>query len=185
VFARRGYRSAGISEIVRTAGVARGTFYLYFASKADVFMAIADDFYDRLEMSIAASGDVAAMPAADTDGRSFLHASIRRWFEFFHQHRLAAAVMLMEAPAVDPRFDRGVAELRRSAYSHLADRFRRLQQLGVVRSTISPELAAHLQIGMFEELVKAFVLGDEQPDIDHLAAKMADFEWSGVRPPGG
>jgi AcrR family transcriptional regulator len=183
VFARRGYRAAGISEIVQTAGVARGTFYLYFASKADVFMAIADDFYDRLEMSIAASGDSAAMPAANADGRAFLHASIRRWFEFFHQHRLAATVMLKEAPAIDPRFDRGVAELRRSAYAHLAERFTRLEQLGVVRSTISPDIAAHLQVGMFEELVKAFVLGDERPDIDRLAAQMADFEWSGVRPP--
>jgi AcrR family transcriptional regulator len=183
VFARRGYRSAGISEIVHTAGVARGTFYLYFASKADVFMAIADDFYDRLEMSIAASDDVPAMQTAAAEGHSFLHASIRRWFEFFQQHRLAATVILKEAPAIDPRFDRGVAELRRSAYAHLAERFSRLQRLGAVRSSISPEIAAHLQVGMFEELVKAFVLGDGQPDIDRLAAQMTDFEWSGVRPP--
>ncbi len=56
VFARRGYRAAGISDIVATAGVARGTFYLYFASKAEVFLAIADDFYDRLEIQIAQGG---------------------------------------------------------------------------------------------------------------------------------
>jgi AcrR family transcriptional regulator len=181
VFAKRGYRASGITEIVSTAGVARGTFYLYFESKAQVFLAIADDFYDRLELAIEQGGALAATVAA-TDGRSVLQASFRRWFEFFHRHRLAATVMLKEAPAIDPRFDRGIAELRRSAYTHFAERFRRFQQLGLVRTSLSPDVVAHLQVGMFEELVKAFVVNADHPDIDSLADQMADFEWNGVRP---
>ena len=180
VFARRGYRAAGISDIVSEAGVARGTFYLYFESKAQVFLAIADDFYDRLEMAIAGSG--AGLPTNSTDGRSFLRASFHRWFEFFHLHRLAATVMLKEGAAIDPRFDRGIAELRQSAYTHFAERVRRFQQVGMLRPSLSPDIVAHLQVGMFEELVKAFVLNTENPDIDGLADQMADFEWNGVRP---
>ena len=180
VFARRGYRAAGISDIVSEAGVARGTFYLYFESKAQVFLAIADDFYDRLEMAIAGSG--AGLPTNSTDGRSFLRASFHRWFEFFHLHRLAATVMLKEGAAIDPRFDRGIAELRQSAYTHFAERVRRFQQVGMLRPSLSPDIVAHLQVGMFEELVKAFVLNTEHPDIDGLADQMADFEWNGVRP---
>src|SRR4051812_46636234 len=88
VFARRGYRAAGVSDIVAEAGVARGSFYLYFESKAQVFLAIADDFYDRLEIAIAEGA--AGVPAATSDGRSLLRASFHRWFEFFHLHRLAA-----------------------------------------------------------------------------------------------
>ena len=65
-------------------------------------------------------------PRAAADGRSLLQASFRRGFEFFHRHRMAATVMLKEAPAIDPRFDRGIAELRQSAYTHFAARFRRL-----------------------------------------------------------
>jgi AcrR family transcriptional regulator len=180
VFAKCGYRAAGITDIVTAAGVARGTFYLYFESKAQVFLAIADDFYDRLELAIERGG---ALPAATgADGRAFLQASFRRWFEFFHRHRLAATVMLKEAPAIDPRFDRGIAELRQSAYTHFAGRFRRFQQLGLVRPALSPDIVAHLQVGMFEELVKAFVLSVDQPDIDALANQMADFAWNGVRP---
>jgi AcrR family transcriptional regulator len=180
VFARRGYRAAGISDIVSEAGVARGTFYLYFESKAQVFLAIADDFYDRLEMAIAGGG--AGVPTNATDGRSFLRASFHRWFEFFHLHRLAATVMLKEGAAIDPRFDRGIAELRQSAYTNFAERVRRFQQMGMLRPSLSPDIVAHLQVGMFEELVKAFVLNTEHPDIDGLADQMADFEWNGVRP---
>jgi AcrR family transcriptional regulator len=181
VFAARGYRAAGVSDIVKAAGVARGTFYLYFESKAQVFMAVADDFYDRLEMAIA-GGTGPAVPPGAADGRSFLRASFHRWFEFFHLHRLAAAVMLKEGAAIDPRFDRGIAELRRSAYTHFAQRVSRFQQMGMMRASLAPEIVAHLQVGMFEELVKAFVLSAEHPDIDGLADQMADFEWNGVRP---
>jgi AcrR family transcriptional regulator len=179
VFAAKGYRAAGVTDIVTAAGVARGTFYLYFESKAQIFLAIADDFYDRLELAIEQNG---APATTAVSGPTLLRESFRRWLEFFHLHRQAAIVILKEAPAIDPRFDRGIAELRQTAYTHFADRFRRFQQAGLVRASLSAEIVAHLQIGMFEELVKAFVLNAENPDIDGLAEQMADFEWNGVRP---
>jgi hypothetical protein len=43
-------------------------------------------------------------------------------------------------------------------------------------------LMAHLLIGMFDELLNAFVLTDPNADLDALAAQLADFEWNGVRP---
>ena len=42
------------------------------------------DFYDRLEIQIAQGGAPPALTAGLPDGRAFLHASFRRWFEFFH-----------------------------------------------------------------------------------------------------
>jgi hypothetical protein len=121
----------------------------------------------------------AGVARGTADGRSVPQASFRRWFEFFHVHRLAATVML--SAAIDPRFDRGVAELRQSAYTHFAGRFRRVQQLGLVRASLSRDVA-HLQVGMFEELVKTVVLGVDHPEIDGLADQMDDFEWNGMRP---
>jgi AcrR family transcriptional regulator len=183
VFAQRGYRAASISDIVATAGAARGTFYLYFESKAQIFLAIADDFYDRLELAIAQGETQAMVPPGSpgaVDGRALLQASFRNWFEFFHRHRAAATVMLKEAAAIDPRFDKGVAELRQSAYAHLAARFRGFQQMKMIRASLSPELVAHLHVGMFEEIVKTFVLNIEDPDIAGLADQMADFEWNAV-----
>ena len=180
-FARLGYRAAAISDIIQAAGVARGTFYLYFEGKAQVFMAIADDFYDRLEQAVEMDDPASSRPDP-VDGRSALRASFFRWFEFFHLNRDAAAVILREAPAIDPRFDRGIGELRRTAHTHIASLFRRFQERLLVRATLSPDIVAHLQLGMFDELVKTFVLHSEQPDIDTLADQMADFEWSGVAP---
>jgi AcrR family transcriptional regulator len=41
VFKEKGYESATISEIVRKAGVAQGTFYLYFGSKKSIVIDLA------------------------------------------------------------------------------------------------------------------------------------------------
>ena len=41
VYDEKGYELATVSEIVRRAGVAQGTFYLYFESKKDIVVALA------------------------------------------------------------------------------------------------------------------------------------------------
>ena len=39
-FARQGVAATSVADIVRAAGVAQGTFYLYFTSKDDVILAV-------------------------------------------------------------------------------------------------------------------------------------------------
>src|SRR5579871_1720611 len=52
VFAKRGYHAAKIEDIVGAAGVARGTFYLYFEDKRTIFEEIVDRTIARLGMAI-------------------------------------------------------------------------------------------------------------------------------------
>ena len=47
-FARRGYHDTSISHIIDRAGIARGTFYLYFKSKHDVFRFILDAYIKHI-----------------------------------------------------------------------------------------------------------------------------------------
>jgi AcrR family transcriptional regulator len=43
-FSDKGYHSTGVSDIIARAGIARGTFYLYFQSKNEIFQSILDEF---------------------------------------------------------------------------------------------------------------------------------------------
>jgi TetR/AcrR family transcriptional regulator, fatty acid metabolism regulator protein len=182
VFARQGYRRASIAHIIARAGIARGTFYLYFAGKQQVFLAIVEDFHARVNDALHALDDAAQ--AARAEGpRAVVQASVRTWLEFFAARRDATRVVLREAGAIDPRFEQGVAALRELAVSHFASRFRTFQQIGAANSAIDARFAAHLQLGMFDELLNAYVLNDEHADLDRLATQLADFEWSGIQPP--
>jgi AcrR family transcriptional regulator len=181
VFARKGYRNAGVSDIIARAGVARGTFYLYFKSKEQIFLDIVEDFYRRTLQTLGAMGDVPDLQAAG-DVRTLIAAGFRRWLAFAAANRDAAALILKEASSVDTRFEKGYTDLRRSAAQLFAARFRQLQHVGLVTSSVSADLIAHLQLGMFDELLNAYVLADPNADLDALAAQLADFEWNGIRP---
>ena len=183
VFASKGYRSASISDIIAEAGVARGTFYLYFKSKEQVFLAIVKAFYDHVRGALADAAPTPELPDAGGP-QAFLHASFRQWLGFFAANRTLTAVMLKEASAIDPRFNKGLADLRHLAVSHFSARIQHLQSLGFVRPSVSPAFVAHLQLGVFEELLNAFVIQDPDADLDALARQLADFEWNGIRPEG-
>ena len=181
VFARKGYRRAGISDIIARAGVARGTFYLHFTSKERILLAVLDDFHDRIKRAFE-SLDAAAIEARPYGPRAVLEASFRSWLESFAAHRDATRVVLHEAHAIDSRFEPALAELRQSALMRFATRFRRFQEEGLAAPTINPDLAAHVQLGVLDELLKSYVLAATEPDINRLARDFADFEWNGIRP---
>ena len=51
-FAEKGYHATGVSDIIDKAGIARGTFYLYFKSKHEIFQYILDEFIEHLDRQI-------------------------------------------------------------------------------------------------------------------------------------
>ena len=51
-FAERGVQNTLVSDIVRAAGVAQGTFYLYFKTKDDIVLAVVDNIVDRLQANL-------------------------------------------------------------------------------------------------------------------------------------
>jgi AcrR family transcriptional regulator len=55
VFAERGVSGTAVSDIARAAGIAHGTFYLYFESKDDVLLAVAEQFVASLGRTLASS----------------------------------------------------------------------------------------------------------------------------------
>jgi hypothetical protein len=116
-----------------------------------VFLAIADDFYDRLEMAIAGLTR-ACRPIRPTAAPFFQLPSLVRVLPCLH--RLAATVMLKEAPpSITVRSGIADSGNRHIRISRSASAFS-----GWASSpSLSPDIVAHLQVGMFEELVKAFV----------------------------
>jgi AcrR family transcriptional regulator len=61
-FLERGYRRTSIESVARAAGVAKGTVYLYFDTKEDVFRGVSQAFIDwfleRARQAAAAKGSV-------------------------------------------------------------------------------------------------------------------------------
>jgi AcrR family transcriptional regulator len=123
-FAAQGVTGTSVADIVRAAGVAQGTFYLYFESKDDVILAVvaavADRLLERLNAAVAAPGSTAtermrqfAGGFADlsndrslVDVAEFVHRpENQRLHDRFAEHLLPRLVPLLERLIED-----GVAE---------------------------------------------------------------------------
>lgn len=55
LFREKGYDKVSVDEIVKKAGVAKGTFYIYFKKKSDIILEMLrqyDDYYDRIMSSL-------------------------------------------------------------------------------------------------------------------------------------
>lgn len=95
VFGQMGYYEASISEITRRAGVAQGTFYIYFHSKREIFAELIKDIGKRLR-TVMREATVSAEGRLEVERRGF-----EAFFLFVARHRRIYSIV-QEAERVAP-----------------------------------------------------------------------------------
>lgn len=76
VFGERGFHLARVDDVCEQAGVSHGTFYLYFASKEDVFRSLVDEVVEEMR-------DLAGrLPPVDAGAPG--RQALRDWLAEFH-----------------------------------------------------------------------------------------------------
>jgi AcrR family transcriptional regulator len=155
VFAKKGYEEATVSEIVRRAGVAQGTFYLYFPGKESLAGAFAEIISERF-------AELAAEKTARSRG---FESALVRLFEAAYQmadeHRdifLIANRGLELVDDLDEWMNRTAP-----AREWLEQFVRYWQTEGVVDQRIRPATTARVLRDSLDRAAKAFILfGDRQ-----------------------
>jgi AcrR family transcriptional regulator len=163
VFARRGYHAAKIDDIVAAAGIARGTFYLYFEDKRAIFEEIVDRTIARLGMSIVrVDPHDGARTVADQ-----VREQIRRIVRILLEDRATTKILLSDALGVDPTFDRKLLSFYDEMSSLLEGSLRDGQALGIVREG-DVHLMAWLTMGALKEVMFQIVQRGAEYDEDKL-----------------
>ncbi|MGC3999905.1 MAG: TetR/AcrR family transcriptional regulator [Anaeromyxobacter sp.] len=147
VFGEKGYEAASISDITREAGVALGTFYVYFEDKKTLFVEVVDGLGARLR------GELAEAIDGLTDRLEVERAGIQAFFAFVTRHRLLYRVV-RQAEFVDE-------ETFRRYYRSFAEPYARGLQLaqaaGQVRP-LDPEALAYCLMAIADFLGMRYVL---------------------------
>jgi len=139
LFGERSYRRTTVAGICTRAGMATGSFYVHFESKADIFTAVVRRINSDLRAAMAA-----AIAQADQNQRSRERAAFRAYFDLASQrpwiHRI-----VREAEFVAPG-------LFQEYYERLARRYargvRKAQLAGDVDAHYDPEVIAYLYTGL-------------------------------------
>jgi AcrR family transcriptional regulator len=170
-FAKRGYHQTTIDDIVAQAGVARGTFYLYFEDKRAVFSDLIDRFAAQLAMTIVriTTDDPRENVAAQ------VRENIRRIIGTCLGDRAMTKILFSDAVGVDPAFDRKLMNFYDSMVGLLTESLRDGQALGVVADG-EPRVLAYLTLGALKELLyQAVTLGLAEESAEVLTQQMFSF----------
>ncbi|HEV8194875.1 MAG TPA: TetR/AcrR family transcriptional regulator [Ktedonobacterales bacterium] len=137
VFGELGYYEASVSEITRRAGVAQGTFYIYYHSKREIFEELVSDLGERLRAAtrVAIAG---ATSRHETERRGF-----KAFFQFVTQHRQLYHI-IQEAERVAPQV--ADAYYQRIAHGYVHG-LRAAMDAGEIPET-SPEALAYALMGI-------------------------------------
>ena len=86
LFASKGVESTTINDIVEEAQVAKGTFYHYFSSKADMLAALRQRYTNQFLMSLEEAVDVCAQDDWVGRLRAWIHASVVTYVKTYRTH---------------------------------------------------------------------------------------------------
>lgn len=131
VFTGRGFAGARLDDIATRAGVSKGTLYLYYANKEDLFKAVVRE---NILPAVAAAEDLAATKGVPAT--QLLEWLMRGWFNRLGDSKASAIPKLIIAEAGN------FPELARFYDTEVVARFRRAHRLILERGIASGEFRA-------------------------------------------
>ena len=123
IFARKGYHRTNVADIITRAGIARGTFYLYFQNKKEPVRGAARtgaEGYRRPHHRLRVA-------PGEPDPVEQLRNNLRRVMEFVFSERELTDILLNHSVGFDRELDLKIREF----YDHIAAAIQRSLDLGI------------------------------------------------------
>jgi AcrR family transcriptional regulator len=177
LFGDRGYHETSISDIIASAGIARGTFYLYFENKRGIFEELVDGLLEQLRESIRVVDTSPGAPSA----RQQLVDNFTRVLQLLSTQRDLLSILLKSAVGLDREFDAKLSDFYTKVTDAIESSLRLGQQMGLVRSG-DTHVAALIGLGAFKEVLHDLLHRDADEDVDlsALAAEVLDVLSGGM-----
>ncbi|MDR5682648.1 MAG: TetR/AcrR family transcriptional regulator [Armatimonadota bacterium] len=164
VFGRKGYHEASISDITRRAGVAQGTFYVYFASKRAILAELVRERSRNLRRAIREA------TAGLADRLEIERVGFETFFRFIRRHEGIYRIV-NQAEFVDRKLFRWYYRRLASGYARgLAEAMRR-GQIGA----FDPEVVAYCLMGIADFVGMRYVLWEPDGPPAHTMDQVMRF----------
>jgi AcrR family transcriptional regulator len=170
VFGELSYDRASVAEITRRAGVAQGTFYVYFPDKKAAFIELVRHLNHTLRETIAIAVD------GLTDRREIERLGFRTFFDYVDKHR-SLYMIVREAEFVDPAIYRWHYDTLAEGYVQGLGQAR---DMGQLRDDLDLPTMAHLLMGIAEFMGGRYVLREEAELSDEVFGQIMGFIERGI-----
>jgi len=174
-FGAKGYHAVTIRDIVGRAGIAHGTFYLYFEGKDDVYRVLSQDLHAQIMEAILPGGRAGAREGADVG--ALVHERLAALARLFEREEDIARVFLHRAPGSDPDLEEQSRRFTRDMIEAIAAVLRAGAERGVFRRH-DPQVAALCLVGAIDRVIESWLHASEAgagPSLPELMEEAAGF----------
>ena len=177
IFARKGYHRTNVADIIARAHIARGTFYLYFENKKDLFEELLEQVLSELASRIhrLRVGPEYPHPVEQ------LRDNLRRVMTFVFAERELTDILLNHSVGFDRELDLRI----RDFYEKVADAIQRSLDLGIEMKLVrdcDSRVAAYCILGGIKQVVGESSQSGKR-DIEKLIGEILAFGLRGVARP--
>jgi len=175
VFAEQGYHQTSVTDLVQAAGVARGTFYLYFDGKSAIFHELLDQLLGDLRSRIRG--------VDTTDGAEPIPIQLRGTLDSvlntLSENRALCRILFREAVGLDEDVDAKLQTFYEGLRRYIESALQKGQDMGFVRR-MDIEVAASCALGTVKEVVSRYLVRtDDEVDLETVALGVLDFNLRG------
>jgi AcrR family transcriptional regulator len=177
VFARKGYHRTNVADIILRARIARGTFYLYFRNKREIFEVLLDQALRELSERIRRI----RMAPEEPTPTDQLRANLARVLEFVLMERELTDIVLNHAVGFDRELDARILDF----YDQIVAKIQRSLDLGVQMGLVrdcDTHTVAYSILGVVKEVV-AQLWRRRRHDIEAIVEEILNFGLRGVARP--
>lgn len=178
VFHEHGFHRAKVSDITEAAGVAQGTFYLYFSTKEEIFLELLRRFATDLQEAVV-DFSWTDMGSIDDFTKESQHLLVSIFTVCADQQK-AAALFFVAAPAVSEEAaairTQFLIDAEQITAGYLVDGMK----MGHVRP-LNLEVVSRAIVGYILHTLTRTVIGEGRGNgLDELAAELLNFEFYGT-----
>lgn len=179
-FSKGGYHGTHVADIIREADVARGTFYLHFPSKHEIFAALVDRTL-KLLLDVRPP-DPEPEIRTRADAEAVLRTSYETVLSTIHEHRRLFRLLFDEAIGIEKGFRTKIERHFKTWHERVAWTLEHFVERGVARADLDTEVTAQMVLGMVERLARRYLFRSRRPDIARLVDALVKLELHGIRP---
>ncbi len=183
LIARNGYYQTRVEDILREVKLGKGTFYLYFKNKEDLFISILERFLDEWE-------EVVLKATADpglNDLQSFFHALITRSLDFLNRNEELCNIYLRIGPGINDIFEPYIERFEQKMLNYVTDELQKGVQAGFFRKDMDIDVTANLLVGGFLRIAYYYFIVKKgkrkKPTIGHISGEFFNLISKGLQTP--
>lgn len=170
VFSKQGYSKTSVSEIIEEAKVARGTFYLYFKSKDELFDALLDHLMVTVSRNIAAIGH--SLNSTE-DPVAHIRHQASDLIITITSNRLLLKILFLDAQNIDSPFISKLQTYFDQLSLIIKHQLDRQMHEGFLR-TFQTEVAARCILGSIKETILHWLTHDNM-EIESTIQSLIDY----------